>query len=235
MEHLRAVARRFLCRDPSRSSVRSRSWPVRRSTKRSGKSFAAMLGDAAPALAYAAGILLFVCAAVLRWLFAAIRRPRAACRPDARSARGEPRAPGGRRRRARDGASSPRAINRLADAYRGHGRELEARSAESSARLEEERNRLAALMSELSEGVLVCNAEGRILLYNERRARSSLGRAESGARAATTAPLGLGRSVFALPRPRPGRARARQGPAAARPRKATRPHTLLRHQRGAAT
>ena len=34
------------------------------------------------------------------------------------------------------------------------------RARESGARLEEERNRLAALMSELAEGVLVCNAEG---------------------------------------------------------------------------
>ena len=29
------------------------------------------------------------------------------------------------------------------------------------------KNRLAALMSELSQGVLVCNIEGRILLYND--------------------------------------------------------------------
>ena len=30
----------------------------------------------------------------------------------------------------------------------------------------DERNRLAALMSDLPQGVLVCNASGQILLYN---------------------------------------------------------------------
>ena len=44
-------------------------------------------------------------------------------------------------------------------------------------------------MSDLSEGVLLCNAEGRILLYNE-QAR--------GLFSAARAPLGLGRSVFGL-------------------------------------
>jgi DNA polymerase-3 subunit epsilon len=66
---------------------------------------------------------------------------------------------------------------------------MEARIAESGARLEEERNRLAALMSDLSQGVLLCNAEGRILLYNE-QARALFGSA--------AAPIGLGRSVFGL-------------------------------------
>jgi DNA polymerase-3 subunit epsilon len=41
--------------------------------------------------------------------------------------------------------------------------------------LEEEKNRLLALMSELAEGVLVCNREGLILLYNN-QARLLLGR-----------------------------------------------------------
>ncbi|MEZ5738073.1 MAG: hypothetical protein R3E68_00535 [Burkholderiaceae bacterium] len=36
--------------------------------------------------------------------------------------------------------------------------------------MQQERNRLAALMAELSQSVVVCNLEGRILLYN-RRAR----------------------------------------------------------------
>ena len=42
--------------------------------------------------------------------------------------------------------------------------------AQASRRIEQERNRLAALMSELSQSVVVCNLDGRILLYN-RRAR----------------------------------------------------------------
>lgn len=80
-------------------------------------------------------------------------------------------------------------INRLAGAYHGVQGEMEAKITESSSRLEEERNRLAALMSDLSQAVLLCSAEGRILLYNE-QARTLF----SGA----AAPIGLGRSVFGL-------------------------------------
>jgi DNA polymerase-3 subunit epsilon len=80
-------------------------------------------------------------------------------------------------------------INRLAGAYHGAQGDMEAKIAESGARLEEERNRLAALMSDLSQAVLLCNAEGRILLYNE-QARALFD--------ASVPPIGLGRSVFGL-------------------------------------
>jgi DNA polymerase-3 subunit epsilon len=81
------------------------------------------------------------------------------------------------------------AVNRLADDRRTLRGDVEARAREAGARLEEERNRLAALMSELAEGVLVCNAEGRILLYNERARQLFSG---------DEALLGLGRSLFGL-------------------------------------
>jgi DNA polymerase-3 subunit epsilon len=88
-------------------------------------------------------------------------------------------------------------INQFADGYHQLERDLDARSAEARARVEEERNRFAALMSELSEGVVVCNADGRILLYNARAAKL-VGSAESGPARGDYAPLGLGRSVFGL-------------------------------------
>jgi DNA polymerase-3 subunit epsilon len=88
-------------------------------------------------------------------------------------------------------------INRLADAYRRLQTELETRAGASNARLEEERNRLAALMSELSEGVLLCNVEGRILLYNE-QAKALFGSAPAQAAGTRQGLVGLGRSVFAL-------------------------------------
>ena len=88
------------------------------------------------------------------------------------------------------------AINQLADAYHRIEHDLDARSAETRARVEEERDRFAALMSELSQGVVVCNADGRILLYNP-RAAALLAPAEPGRHGDYT-PLGLGRSVLAL-------------------------------------
>lgn len=87
-----------------------------------------------------------------------------------------------------------RAVERLAEARRTERGAFEARAAESNARLEEERNRLAALMSELSEGVIVCNRQGRILLYNE-QARVLFAPAPG---AASQAPVGLGRTVFGV-------------------------------------
>ncbi|GAB4426271.1 MAG: exonuclease domain-containing protein [Anaerolineae bacterium] len=64
----------------------------------------------------------------------------------------------------------------------------------AKANLEEEKNRLAALMSELTEGVLVFNLEGRILLYNQ-RARQMLRYNPSSTAGGY---VGLGRSVFGL-------------------------------------
>ncbi len=80
-------------------------------------------------------------------------------------------------------------INRLAAAYHSVQSDMQAKIAESGSRLEEERNRLAAVMSDLSQGVLLCNADGRILLYNE-QARALFSSA--------AAPIGLGRSVFGV-------------------------------------
>ncbi len=60
------------------------------------------------------------------------------------------------------------AVNALATQSETLAHDLEARISEAKTSVEEEKNRLAALMSELSQGVLVCNLDGRILLYNER-------------------------------------------------------------------
>ncbi|GAB2878612.1 3'-5' exonuclease [Nocardioides pacificus] len=80
------------------------------------------------------------------------------------------------------------AVNRLADE-----REVSLRAAEASAEdlrreVESERNRLADLMARLGVAVIACNADGRILLYND-SARSLV---------ADPALLGLGRTVFGL-------------------------------------
>ncbi|HEX6268229.1 MAG TPA: exonuclease domain-containing protein [Burkholderiales bacterium] len=147
-----------------------------------------------PALALAAVLLLLLCAGLVRWFFADYVAPARALAEQTRvirSANAELRLPSD----AAGGLGAlAAAINELGDAYRILQRDSEARAAEARARLEEERNRLAALMSELTQGVLVCNAEGTILLYNE-AARTLF----SSPQAAGAHPLvGLGRSVFAL-------------------------------------
>ncbi|MDG4554265.1 MAG: exonuclease domain-containing protein [Candidatus Competibacter sp.] len=89
------------------------------------------------------------------------------------------------------------AVNELAEHSERLARDLEAEVARATSSLEEEKNRLAALMSELSQGVLVCNIDGRILLYNE-RARQVLGTSANPRNGGTCTLIGLGRSIFAL-------------------------------------
>jgi DNA polymerase III subunit epsilon len=84
------------------------------------------------------------------------------------------------------------AVNDLADRYQAEKADVAARIAHAQADVEAQRSRLAALMSELSLAVLVCNADGRILLYNA--AASQLLRDPG----TSVSPVGLGRSVFAV-------------------------------------
>ncbi|MDE1947984.1 MAG: DNA polymerase III subunit epsilon [Burkholderiales bacterium] len=75
--------------------------------------------------------------------------------------------------------------------------DVDARVREASLQVEQERSRLAALMAELTQSVVVCNLDGRILLYNA-RARLQF-RALSQAPALGGAELvGIGRSIYAV-------------------------------------
>ncbi|HUG26382.1 3'-5' exonuclease [Piscinibacter sp.] len=86
------------------------------------------------------------------------------------------------------------AVNAFAEAHSGLHKQVQSRIEEANLRIEEEKNRLAALMAELAQSVLVCNREGRILLYNARAAQLLEG-ADADPDAA---PVGLGRSIFGL-------------------------------------
>ncbi len=91
-----------------------------------------------------------------------------------------------------------RAINALARQRSELRRDVELKVAEASRGIEQERSRLAALMSELTQSVVVCNLDGRILLYNSRarvqfRALSSAPALADGAEL-----IGLGRSIYTV-------------------------------------
>lgn len=90
-----------------------------------------------------------------------------------------------------------RAVNDLAEHGEALAHDLEAKVAQARSSIEEEKNRLAALMSELSQGVLACNVDGRILLYNE-RARQALCPPDNPKDGTATSLVGLGRSIFAI-------------------------------------
>jgi DNA polymerase-3 subunit epsilon len=147
----------------------------------------------APVLLFGALLLLPACAAAVKWLLGGYL---AAAQELAEHTRLIRSANTGLRLEARAGtlAGIAAAVNELADAYRGLQRDSETRAAEARSRLEEERNRLAALMSELTQGVMVCNAEGTLLLYNE-QARTLFAVSTAAARQPL---VGLGRSLFGL-------------------------------------
>jgi DNA polymerase-3 subunit epsilon len=88
-------------------------------------------------------------------------------------------------------------VNALADQRESLQRDVGEQIREAKASVEEEKNRLAALMSELTQSVVVCNLDGRILLYNNcaRLQFQVLGEA---AQSGSGALIGLGRSIFAI-------------------------------------
>lgn len=153
-------------------------------------------GEQAGGLIILAGVgLIGVIAAIVSWMVRRLVAPLLALAEDVKViAMSNPRhrlAEGN----GREMTALQSAINLLAERYQALGEEVEMRIQESSAALEEEKNTLAALMAKLTQGVLVCNREGRILLYN-RRAQSLL---EGPARNTGAGDwIGLGRSLFSI-------------------------------------
>jgi DNA polymerase-3 subunit epsilon len=91
-----------------------------------------------------------------------------------------------------------RGINQLVRQRTQLREDMARKVAEASQRIDQERGRLAALMSELTQSVVVCNLDGRILLYNQRarvqfRALSSAPALAGGAEL-----IGLGRSIYGV-------------------------------------
>ena len=83
------------------------------------------------------------------------------------------------------------AVNALADRHETLASSVQEQVRQARADLDDEKSRLAALMSELASGVIVCTVEGRILLYNEHARQMFTGAGVPGF-------IGLGRSLFSL-------------------------------------
>ncbi|MGQ0677940.1 MAG: exonuclease domain-containing protein [Rhodospirillales bacterium] len=82
----------------------------------------------------------------------------------------------------------PQAVNELAAKLRDAREETDRRAAASTARVAEQKAWLEAILSDLSEGVVVCNMNHQVLLYNQAALKLLL----------VTGDLGLGRSLFNL-------------------------------------
>jgi DNA polymerase-3 subunit epsilon len=81
-----------------------------------------------------------------------------------------------------------RVANEMLRRLATHRRELIEAMAVATARVEEQKNRLEAILMDLQEGVVVCNVNNQVLLYNQHALKILH----------VTGELGLGRSLFAL-------------------------------------
>ncbi len=88
-------------------------------------------------------------------------------------------------------------INELAESYISLKTDVRAIVKESQAGLDVEKRRLETLMSQIPEGVVVCNYDGRILLFNH-QAHVLFTTKEDGDQTADEGLLGLGRSIFGV-------------------------------------
>ena len=90
------------------------------------------------------------------------------------------------------------AINALA-AQRDHCRaDVAQQIALANHSVQQEKNRLAALMAELTQSVVVCNLDGRILLYNSRARLQFRALSNAPALADGAEMIGIGRSIYAV-------------------------------------
>jgi DNA polymerase-3 subunit epsilon len=90
------------------------------------------------------------------------------------------------------------ALNALVRERAGLRADIGRKVHEASREIEQERSRLAALMSELTQSVVVCNLDGRILLYNSRARLQFRALSQSPALAGGAELIGLGRSIYAV-------------------------------------
>lgn len=95
--------------------------------------------------------------------------------------------------------SLAKAINEGAHRYENLQRNVDEMIHFARTESEKERNILAAVMSELSEGILICNSDGQIILYNKKAKQlfesGSDGKPE---RNVQNGLIGIGRSVFGI-------------------------------------
>jgi DNA polymerase III subunit epsilon len=76
--------------------------------------------------------------------------------------------------------------------------EMDAKVSLAAQGIEQEKSRLAALMSELTQSVVVCNLDGRVLLYNNRARMQFRALSQAPGVAGGAELIGLGRSIYGV-------------------------------------
>lgn len=88
-------------------------------------------------------------------------------------------------------------INQLAQRHEDIQKNIQDRIAKARAEADGERNTMAAFMAELPEGVLICNANGQILMYNN-CAKRFLADEPGGSETDSGLYIGIGRSIYGV-------------------------------------
>ncbi|TSE36472.1 3'-5' exonuclease [Tepidimonas charontis] len=89
-------------------------------------------------------------------------------------------------------------FNQLVQQREAWRAQLDERVREAARHIEQEKSRLAALMSELTQSVVVCNRDGRILLYNNRARLQFRALSPGPSQIAGGEWIGLGRSIYTV-------------------------------------
>ncbi|HMN91628.1 MAG TPA: exonuclease domain-containing protein [Hydrogenophaga sp.] len=89
-------------------------------------------------------------------------------------------------------------FNQLVEQREDLRRQMDDKVREAAQGIEQEKSRLAALMSELTQSVVVCNLDGRILLYNNRARMQFRALSQAPGVAGGAELIGLGRSIYAV-------------------------------------
>ncbi|MBD3892972.1 exonuclease domain-containing protein [Hydrogenophaga sp.] len=89
-------------------------------------------------------------------------------------------------------------FNQLVEQREDLRRQMDERVQQAAQHIEQEKNRLAALMAELTQSVVVCNLDGRILLYNQRSRLQFRALSQVPGVAGGSELIGLGRSIYSV-------------------------------------
>ncbi|MBV5297868.1 MAG: DNA polymerase III subunit epsilon [Rhodoferax sp.] len=137
-------------------------------------------------------------AATLRWLFRRFATAPARLLEQTRVLLAAPAAAPLNHQGSTETQALAEAIFELASQRDALREDVAAKITEASLSVQQEKNRLAALMSELTQSVVVCNLDGRIILYNNRARLQFKTMSQAPTLSGGAELLGIGRSIYAV-------------------------------------
>jgi DNA polymerase-3 subunit epsilon len=136
--------------------------------------------------------------ATLRWLFYRYATAPARLMEQTRVLLAAPQAQPMNHQGTKETKALAQAIFELASQRDSLRADVTAQIAQASLSVQQEKNRLAALMAELTQSVVVCNLDGRVILYNSRARLQFKALSNAPALVGGSELVGIGRSIYAV-------------------------------------